>query len=130
MVLACQQRGLTLDENDLWVAATALALGATLASRERVSEVLAACRWLRWSSRQARLRKANCRDADAAALLSIGSLARVPRSLGGNGFDDHVLQHFLVHIGQFLDVEAALAGRVLAELGEQRLGIATAGRAI
>jgi len=33
--LARQQRGLTLDENDLWVAATALALGATLVSRDR-----------------------------------------------------------------------------------------------
>lgn len=33
--LARQQRGLTLDENDLWVAATALALGATLISRDR-----------------------------------------------------------------------------------------------
>ena len=32
--LARQQRGLTLDENDLWVAATALALGATLVSRD------------------------------------------------------------------------------------------------
>lgn len=29
-----QQRGLTLDENDLWVAATALALGATLVSHD------------------------------------------------------------------------------------------------
>jgi predicted nucleic acid-binding protein len=33
--LARQQRGLTLDENDLSVAATALALGATLVSRDR-----------------------------------------------------------------------------------------------
>jgi predicted nucleic acid-binding protein len=33
--LARQQRGLTLDENDLWVAATALALGATLVTRDR-----------------------------------------------------------------------------------------------
>jgi predicted nucleic acid-binding protein len=33
--LARQQRGLTLDENDLWVAATALALGATLVSRDK-----------------------------------------------------------------------------------------------
>ena len=33
--LARQQRGLTLDENDLWVASTALALGATLVSRDR-----------------------------------------------------------------------------------------------
>jgi predicted nucleic acid-binding protein len=32
--LARRQRGLTLDENDLWVAATALALGATLVSRD------------------------------------------------------------------------------------------------
>ena len=33
--LARQQRGLVLDENDLWVAATALALGATLVTRDR-----------------------------------------------------------------------------------------------
>jgi predicted nucleic acid-binding protein len=32
--LVRQQRGLTMDENDLWVAATALALGATLVSRD------------------------------------------------------------------------------------------------
>ncbi len=32
--LARQQRGLTLDENDLWVASTALALDATLVSRD------------------------------------------------------------------------------------------------
>jgi predicted nucleic acid-binding protein len=32
--LARRQRGLALDENDLWVAATALALGATLVSRD------------------------------------------------------------------------------------------------
>ena len=32
--LARQQRGLTLDENDLWIAATALALGATLVTRD------------------------------------------------------------------------------------------------
>jgi predicted nucleic acid-binding protein len=29
-----QRRGLPLDENDLWVAATALAIGATLVSRD------------------------------------------------------------------------------------------------
>ncbi len=33
--LTRQRRGLPLDENDLWVAATALALGATLVSRDR-----------------------------------------------------------------------------------------------
>lgn len=32
--LARQQRGLVLDENDLWIAATAMALGATLVSRD------------------------------------------------------------------------------------------------
>jgi predicted nucleic acid-binding protein len=32
--LARQQRGLSLDENDLWVAATALALGAALVTRD------------------------------------------------------------------------------------------------
>ena len=29
-----QQKGLVLDENDLWIAATALALGATLITRD------------------------------------------------------------------------------------------------
>jgi tRNA(fMet)-specific endonuclease VapC len=32
--LARQKQGLALDENDLWIAATALAVGATLASRD------------------------------------------------------------------------------------------------
>jgi predicted nucleic acid-binding protein len=32
--LARQERGLSLDENDLWIAATALALGAVLVSRD------------------------------------------------------------------------------------------------
>lgn len=32
--LTRQQKGLTLDENDLWIAATALALGAILISRD------------------------------------------------------------------------------------------------
>jgi predicted nucleic acid-binding protein len=32
--LVRQQRGLAMDENDLWVAATALALDATLVSRD------------------------------------------------------------------------------------------------
>jgi len=33
--LARYSRGLALDENDLWIAATALSLGATLVSRDR-----------------------------------------------------------------------------------------------
>jgi len=32
--LARQRSGLPLDENDLWIAATALALGATLVTRD------------------------------------------------------------------------------------------------
>ncbi len=32
--LVRQTRGLSLDENDLWIAATALAIGATLVSRD------------------------------------------------------------------------------------------------
>jgi tRNA(fMet)-specific endonuclease VapC len=31
---AGEQQGLRLDENDLWIAATALALGATLVTRD------------------------------------------------------------------------------------------------
>lgn len=34
MKLTRQQKGLTLDENDLWIAATTLALGAVLISRD------------------------------------------------------------------------------------------------
>ena len=30
-----EERGLALDENDLWIAATASALGATLVTRDR-----------------------------------------------------------------------------------------------
>lgn len=30
-----QRHGLTLDENDLWIAATTIAIGATLVSRDR-----------------------------------------------------------------------------------------------
>jgi len=32
--LTQQRRGLALDENDLWIAATALSIGATLVSRD------------------------------------------------------------------------------------------------
>ena len=32
--IACQSRGLVLDENDLWIAASAMVLGATLVTRD------------------------------------------------------------------------------------------------
>src|SRR5437764_2847811 len=51
-------------------------------------------------------------------------LVRVPRPPGGDGFANHRLQHFLVHVGELLDVKAALASGVLAELGKQRLRVA------
>src|SRR5271157_1121759 len=41
---------------------------------------------------------------------------RLLRALGGDGFHDLRLQHLLVHVGELLDVEAALAGAVLAEV--------------
>jgi hypothetical protein len=40
----------------------------------------------------------------------------LPSSSGGDGFEDQRLQHLLVYISELLDIEAALAGRVLAEL--------------
>src|SRR5207237_6534642 len=49
---------------------------------------------------------------------------------GDYRFDDQCLQHLLVHIGEFLDVEAALAGSVLAEPSEQRLSVAEPCQAI
>ncbi len=33
--LSCQPKGVVLDENDLWIAATALAVGATLVTRDK-----------------------------------------------------------------------------------------------
>src|ERR1700674_403914 len=57
-------------------------------------------------------------------------LARVPRSHGADGFDDQSLQHFWIHISEFLDVEAALAGRVRAHLCEQRPKLAELGHTI
>jgi len=47
--------------------------------------------------------------------MFLASLALVPRSHGGR-LDGQGLQHLLVHISELLYVEAAFAGRVLAEL--------------
>ena len=44
-------------------------------------------------------------------------LASVPSSAGGEGFSDQAFQHLLIYISKLLDIEAAFAGRVLAELG-------------
>jgi hypothetical protein len=49
---------------------------------------------------------------------------------GGDGFDGQSIQHFLVHIGEFLDIEARLAGGVLPELRKQRLRAAEPGQII
>jgi predicted nucleic acid-binding protein len=68
--LARQKSGLSLDENDLWVAATALALCATLVSRDSDSDVLTACLPSPWSSFQVRLRQAYVRDGDYGANCS------------------------------------------------------------
>ncbi len=56
--------------------------------------------------------------------MFLASLALVPRSHGGDRLDGQGLQHLLVHISELLYVEAAFAGRVLAELCEQRLRVA------
>jgi hypothetical protein len=40
--------------------------------------------------------------------------------LCGKGPDHYCLQHVLVHFLELLDVEAALAGRMVAEFCEQR----------
>lgn len=42
--LSQQRRGLALDENDLWIAATALAIDATLVSRDRDFESIESIR--------------------------------------------------------------------------------------
>jgi hypothetical protein len=41
---------------------------------------------------------------------------RLPRP-PGDGFNGHGFQHFLVHISQLFDVDAALASGVFAEFG-------------
>ena len=56
--------------------------------------------------------------------MFLASLALVPRSHGGDRLDGQGLQHLLVLISELLYVEAAFAGRVLAELCEQRLRVA------
>src|SRR6202522_2821827 len=47
-----------------------------------------------------------------------------------NGFFDECLKHLHVHIRELLDVQASLAGGVLAELGEQRPSAIKADRAV
>lgn len=47
--LARQQKGLGLDENDLWIAATALALGATLVSRDADVQQISGLRVEDWT---------------------------------------------------------------------------------
>ena len=51
-------------------------------------------------------------------------------SPGCDGFYDQGLQHLSIHIGELLDVEAAPAGGVLAELSQQLIGIAKPRHAI
>ena len=63
---------------------------------------------------------------DRAGFEEIGRLTpkkRLSRP-SGDGFRDHGLQHFLVHILKPLDVKAALASGVLAEFSQQRFRIA------
>jgi predicted nucleic acid-binding protein len=62
--LARQQRGLSLDENDLWVAATALALGATLVSRDNDFKSIDGLPIVAWRSPQVPLCKAYVRGDD------------------------------------------------------------------
>ena len=65
-----------------------------------------------------------------AKSFGLASLAQMPRSRDGDGFDDQRLQHFLVHIGEIRDVEATLTGGVLAKIIEQRLRVAEPSHAI
>src|SRR5215469_4365450 len=58
------------------------------------------------------------------SLVLLASLICVRSSTGSEGFSDHGFQHSLIYISELLDIEAALAGGVLAELGQERLGIA------
>jgi hypothetical protein len=39
---------------------------------------------------------------------------------GGKGFFHKLRQNFLIHISEFLDIEAGAANRVLAQLRQQR----------
>ena len=76
--------------------------------------------------------KANCNTA----VIAVGfddvsrdpvlqtSLFSVANPAGGQGLLDHGFQHLLIYIRELLDVEAAFASGVLAELSQQRLGVA------
>src|SRR5450755_4438296 len=46
------------------------------------------------------------------------------------GFDDQVLQYLLIHIGEFLDVEATLPSFDLAQVSEKRFRIARSPQSI
>lgn len=47
---AREERALTLDENDLWIAATASALGATLVTRDRDFSSIAGLSVVDWTA--------------------------------------------------------------------------------
>jgi|SRR5215472_2728917 len=56
--------------------------------------------------------------ATTLALLKLNSLVSLPSSAGSERFSDHGFQHLLIYISKLLDIEAAFAGTVLAELGQ------------
>ena len=56
--------------------------------------------------------------ATTLALLKLNSLVSLPSSAGSERFLDHGFQHLLIYISKLLDIEAAFAGTVLAELGQ------------
>src|SRR5664280_421568 len=66
-----------------------------------------------------------------ALLLEVGrNLIVLDAEIATDGFDHQGLQHLLVDIRKRLDIEAALAGRMLAELCEQRLRVAETGHVV
>ena len=53
-------------------------------------------------------------------IASLSGTSITYRARPGDRFGGHGLQHFLVHISEFLDVDTALASGVLAEFWQQR----------